>query len=58
MAAPLDSRLVATGSVIPGEDYCDQPYVVRTDDGAWLCAMTTATGHEGGATQHHMRSIM
>src|SRR5262249_15869356 len=36
---------------IPGGRYCDQPYVVQTDEGAWLCVMTTADGPEGSATQ-------
>lgn len=46
-----DSRHLHNGLPIPGDSYCDQPYIVRTDDGAWLCAMTTAAGHEGSATQ-------
>lgn len=54
-AAPLqpavDSRNIATGWRIPGGLYCDQPYVVKTDDGAWLCVMTTADGPEGSPTQ-------
>ncbi|MDA0710685.1 MAG: sialidase family protein, partial [bacterium] len=40
------------GWEIPGEGYCDQPYVVKADDGAWLCIMTTGTGHEGQSGQH------
>lgn len=46
-----DPRHIANGRPIPGDSYCDQPYVVRADDGAWLCVMTTAAGHEGSATQ-------
>ena len=38
-------------AVIPGGAYCDQPYVVKTSDGDWLCVMTTAQGREGSATQ-------
>jgi len=38
--------------VIPTESYSDQPYVVRTNDGAWLCAVTTGGGHEGQCGQH------
>ncbi len=47
----LDPRLLSAGLPIPGGRYCDQPYVVQTGDGAWLCAMTTADGAEGSATQ-------
>jgi len=46
-----DPRHLSTGHRLPGESYCDQPYIVRTDDGAWLCVMTTAQGAEGSATQ-------
>jgi len=47
-----DSRNITTGSIIPDESYSDQPYVVKTDDGAWLCVLTTAQGHEGASGQH------
>ncbi len=47
-----DPRHLSNGSPIPGESYCDQPYIVRTEDGAWLCVMTTAPGAEGSAGQH------
>jgi hypothetical protein len=46
-----DPRHIANGWSIPGDRYVDQPYIVRTDDSAWLCVMTTAAGHEGSATQ-------
>ena len=39
-----DARNIKTGWTIPDEGYCDQPYVVVTDDGQWLCAMTTGKG--------------
>ncbi len=45
-------RNIRNGLEIPREHYCDQPYVVHTDDGAWLCCMTTAHGEEGAQTQH------
>lgn len=52
-ASPVpDPRHISNGFEIPGESYCDQPYIVRTDDGAWLCVMTTAKGAEGAASQH------
>ncbi|MCC9074961.1 hypothetical protein FKZ61_002365 [Litorilinea aerophila] len=47
-----DHRHIANGYEIPSETYCDQPYIVQTDDGAWLCVMTTGSGHEGHPGQH------
>ncbi|MFW5866793.1 MAG: sialidase family protein, partial [Armatimonadota bacterium] len=47
-----DPRHIENGREIPGEGYADQPYIVRTDDGAWLCVMTTGPGHEGQKGQH------
>ncbi|MDO9542753.1 MAG: sialidase family protein, partial [Kiritimatiellia bacterium] len=42
-----DSRHIATGWEIPTVTYCDQPYIVQTNDGAWLCCVTTGSGDEG-----------
>ncbi len=47
-----DPRHIANGWEIPTESYSDQPYIVRTDDGAWLCCVTTGAGHEGQPGQH------
>ena len=47
-----DPRHIATGWVIPSNHYADQPYIVKTDDGAWLCAITTGSGVEGAPGQH------
>jgi hypothetical protein len=47
-----DWRNIAHGFEIPSETYADQPYVVRTDDGAWLCVLTTGVGREGHVGQH------
>lgn len=47
-----DGRNIREGWQIPSESYSDQPYVVQTDDGAWLCAMTTGAGREGQSGQH------
>ncbi len=47
-----DMRLITTGSVIPDEGYSDQPYIVKTSDGAWLCVITTGPGTEGAGGQH------
>jgi hypothetical protein len=46
---PVD---IETGWEIPSEGYCDQPYVVKLPDGAWLCTMTTGRGREGAEGQH------
>ncbi len=48
----FDPRHITTGLNIPSEGYADQPYIVKTDDGAWLCAITTGAGHEGAGGQH------
>ena len=47
-----DRRDIRTGWEIPSETYADQPYVVKTGDGAWLCVLTTGSGHEGAKGQH------
>jgi len=52
-----DWRNIATGYEIPKEGYCDQPYVVITDDGNWLCVLTTGKGEEGEGTQHIISTI-
>ena len=52
MVAAQDTRNIKTGYVIPDEGYSDQPYVVITADGAWLCVMTTGRGVEGEGGQH------
>src|SRR5262249_27159037 len=36
VATAADPRDIRTGHPIPDEGYCDQPYVVVTDDGHWL----------------------
>ena len=48
----MDPRLITSGHEIPTETYSDQPYIVRTDDGAWLCVLTTGVGREGESGQH------
>jgi len=47
-----DPRHISNGWNIPSEGYADQPYIVKTDDGAWLCVMTTGSGREGATGQH------
>lgn len=51
-AQSLDPRNITSGLVIPDEGYSDQPYVVKMDDGAWLCVMTTGPAVEGAGGQH------
>ena len=51
-SAPPDPRHIDNGWIIPDEGYCDQPYIVKTGDGAWLCAITTGPGREGASGQH------
>ena len=47
-----DPRNITAGREIPNEGYADQPYIVKTTDGAWLCVLTTGTGREGDGGQH------
>ena len=47
-----DRRHISLGNEIPTESYSDQPKIVRTDDGAWLCCVTTGAGREGEGGQH------
>lgn len=51
-AQTIDPREIRNGHVIPDEGYSDQPYIVKTGDGAWLCVITTGPGHEGAGGQH------
>lgn len=53
-ATPLvpDPRHLANGRFIPAGYYADQPFVVRTDDGAWLCVVTTGVADEGSSGQN------
>jgi len=52
-----DLRNITTGRVIPAEGYADQPYVVVTRDGRWLCVLTTGRGAEGQSGQHIIATI-
>ncbi len=45
-------RNIRTGLEIPSENYADQPYIVVTKDGNWLCTLTTGKGREGSFGQH------
>ena len=50
-ANSADWRNIEQGLIIPDLSYSDQPYIVKTDDGAWLCCLTTGAGHEGQSGQ-------
>jgi len=52
-----DLRNIKTGLPIPKEGYVDQPYVVVTNDGNWLCVLTTGSGVEGEPGQHVVATI-
>ena len=52
LAQVRDPRNIVTGTVIPDEFYADQPYIVKTNDGAWLCVITTGPSQEGATGQH------
>lgn len=43
--------------LIPDEGYCDQPYVVTTKNGNWLCVLTTGPGEESQKHQHVVATI-
>lgn len=54
---PVDERNVRHGWPIPREGYSDQPYVVVTLDGNWLCVLTTGQGVEGATGQHIISTV-
>lgn len=56
-APARDNRNIVHGLPIPAEGYCDQPYVVITPDGNWLCVLTTGKGEEGQRGQHVVSTI-
>jgi hypothetical protein len=56
-ASAADLRDISTGLRIPDEGYCDQPYVVITQKGEWLCTLTTGSGLEGQGGQHVVSTI-
>ncbi|MBM4091526.1 MAG: hypothetical protein FJ276_19180, partial [Planctomycetes bacterium] len=52
-----DPRNIRNGLKIPVQNYCDQPYVVVTKEGHWLCTLTTGPGREGQEGQHVASTI-
>ena len=47
-----DKRHISNGWNMPSEGFADQPYILKTDDGAWLCVITSGKGIEGASGQH------
>jgi hypothetical protein len=39
-----DPRNIVNGRNIPSEGYADQPYIVKTDDGATMCRSDILNG--------------
>lgn len=56
-AQEADLRNIKYGHPLPSEGYCDQPYVVKNEDGSWTCVMTTGKGVEGQRGQHIVAAI-
>lgn len=51
--APVpDPRHISHGRIVPSGNYADQPFMLVTADGAWLCVMTVGRGREGQHGQH------
>ncbi len=48
----MDWRNIENGLEIPSVYYSDQPYVIKADDGAWVCCLTTGEGWEGTPGQY------
>jgi hypothetical protein len=44
-------------SVIPSENYADQPYVVIAKNNDWVCVLTTGRGSESQVGQHMVATI-
>ncbi len=42
-----DWRNIENGLEIPAKYYADQPYLLKADDGAWVCVVTTNIAEEG-----------
>jgi len=51
-APPPDPRNFANGWPVPVENYCDQPRILATRYGTWICLLTTGPGSEGANGEH------
>lgn len=47
-----DWRSILNGQKIYEHGYIDQPYIVKTSDGTWVCTFTTSPGKEGDEIQY------
>lgn len=47
-----DWRYIGNGDFLHKDGYVDQPYVVKLENGKWLCVFTTGIGEEGDRGQH------
>ncbi|MDZ4800899.1 MAG: exo-alpha-sialidase [Bryobacteraceae bacterium] len=56
-ATGADWRNIRNGVPLPKEGYVDQPYIVMTRDGSWLCVLTTGKGVEGEPGQHIVSTV-
>ena len=56
-ASGQDPRHIVNGHEIPSQNYADQPYIVVTKEGNWLCTLTTGPGIEGEPGQHIVATI-
>lgn len=50
-------NIINAVSIIPDENYCDQPYVVKAKNGDWVSIITTGSGSESQQGQHIVASI-
>lgn len=48
----MDNRNLQSGIRILDCGYSDQPYIIKTDDGAWLMTVTVSNGVEGTSGEH------
>lgn len=55
--AKIDLRNIRTGATIYRHGYCDQPYVVVTDEGSWLTVFTTGATREGEEGQYIVSTL-
>ena len=56
-AAAQDWRNILNGNEIPSENYAEMPYITVTQDGNWLCVLTTGPGGENAVAQHVIASV-
>ena len=57
LAQSPDPRNLQNAPCIPKEGYVDQPYIVITKNGDWLCTLTTGPGSESQPGQHVVATL-